>query len=71
MARELIVQSTMEALLKVFGKNAADEAKRMADRLSTRKDPTDGELWRQVYLALWEEKPETRPSATIETSLSA
>jgi hypothetical protein len=71
MPKEPTVQTTVEAMMKVFGSDAADEAKRMADRMSMRKDPSGSDFWHQVYLALRGEKPETRSSATIETSLSA
>ena len=46
------VETTVEAMIRVYGQDATDEAKRMADRLSLRHNPNSGDFWQMVYVAL-------------------
>jgi hypothetical protein len=66
MRAEPAVETTVQAMLRVYGKNAAKEAKRMADRLARRRDSQGGDHWRQVYLIL---HGSTEPSGTISPTM--
>ena len=46
------VEETVQSMIRIYGPDAMDEAKRMADRVSLRQDPRAGDFWYQVYAAL-------------------
>lgn len=50
--KEPSVETTVKAMLRAYGPDASDEAKRMADRLSMRADHNGGDFWHQVHVAL-------------------
>ena len=45
-------ETPVEAMIRVYSQDATEEAKRMADRLSLRRDPNSGDFWQMVYVAL-------------------
>ena len=52
MMQQPSIEVTVQSMIRVYGVHAADEAKRMADRVSLRPDPRAGDFWQRVYLAL-------------------
>lgn len=64
------VEVTVQSMIQVYGIHAADEAKRMADRVSLRRDPSAGDFWQRVHLALSGPVSRSGVSSTMPTRVS-
>jgi hypothetical protein len=63
---ELDLKGAVEGLIRNYGVNAADEAKRMSGRLSHRKDQAGADFWHRVHKVL----TPTKLEATTESGVS-
>lgn len=63
----ITAEMTAKGMAQAHGSAAADEAKKMIDRMTRRGDTQGREFWDRVYKALRPEKPAPAPSVQPES----